>query len=229
MTKTSTIFRHDILAVLCALAVLSLAAGTGPARGEETPGPVDIPELQALYEADQADRSGSMHDMDWEKVSKRDAERRERVMELMEAGEVRTAADYYHAAMVFQHGSGTEDIRRARDWAKKATELAEDRESRLYRQAIWLHAAATDRHLQRQGKPQIYGTQYLRPSMDGPWTQEPFDRDAVTPGERAAHGVPPLEKQEERLREMNEELRRRGLLKDDEASGEAENEGSGNG
>jgi hypothetical protein len=189
-------------------------ATSSEASSEVGPGdlPVeDHPELRAAFDGDQADRTGSMHDMDWEAVSRRDAERRGRVRELVEAGEARTAADYYHAAMVFQHGEGIEDIRQARDWAQRGVELA-GTEDPVRRRALWLFAAATDRHLHRQGEPQIYGTQFIRDPNGGPWTMEPFDREAISAEERAAHGVASIAEQEERLEAMNRELRERGLL-----------------
>ena len=189
---------------------LILVVGSVSADSASEP-PLDHPELRALYEGDQADRSGNMHDMDWEAVSQRDAERRKRVMALVEAGEATTGTDYFHAAMVFQHGEGVEDIRVARDWAARSVELAEEG-GEIHGRAKWLFAAATDRYLHRQGKPQIYGTQFIRDPNGGPWTMEPFDREAVTPEERAAQDVPPIETQEERLGRMNEELRERGLL-----------------
>ena len=168
------------------------------------------PELAELYAGDQHDRSGPMHDIDWSKVSARDAQRRLRVLEIVQAGEARVAADFYHAAMVFQHGEGVDDIRQARDWAKRAVELEPDTSSQVYKSAKWLVAAATDRHLHRQGEPQIFGTQFVR--HGGPWTMEPFDREAMSDEERAAHGVAPIEKQEARLEAMNETLRQKGLL-----------------
>ena len=197
------------ISALCSVLLLCLVV---PVEADSPPAPPpDHPDLLSHFEGDQADRSGNMHDMDWEAVSKRDAERRERTLELVEAGEAKTAADFYHAAMVFQHGEGVDDIRIARDWAARAAELAEEG-SEIHGRAKWLFAAATDRHLHRQGKPQIYGTQFVRNPNGGPWTLEPFDREAVTPEEREAHGVPPIEKQAERLGRMNEELRERGLL-----------------
>lgn len=173
-------------------------------------------ELRELFAADQADRRGNMHDMDWQAISQRDADRRARVTAIVDSGAARTAADFYHAAMVFQHGEGVDDIRQARDWAKKATELA-DEGSEIHGRARWLFAAATDRHLHRQGKPQIYGTQLVR-HQGGPWTLEPFDRDAVSDEERQAHGVRSIGEQEARAKQMNEELRQRGLLPADSHS-----------
>ena len=155
------------------------------------------PELMRLHEEDQSDRSN--RPIDWKKVSTRDAERRQRVDELLASGEAKEAEDFYHAAMVFQHGNAIEDFRRARELTERAIELDPD-----LMDAKWLYAAATDRWLHRQKKPQIYGTQFRKASRDSPWTLEPLDADAISDEERAAHGVPPLSEARARVEAMNE-------------------------
>lgn len=185
-----------------ALLALSLLV-CGPLRAEKTldaaSESADNPELARMYEEDQKDRES--HDIDWSLVSKRDEERRARVRELIAAGRLATGRDHYHAAMVFQHGMGVEDYALARDLARKAYELDPE-----LKEAKWLSAAAHDRWLHRQGKPQIYGTQFQRPGGKGPWTMEPFDRAAVTDEERKEHGIPPIAEQEKRMAEMNRRL-----------------------
>jgi transposase len=61
--------------------------------------------------------------------------------------------DYFHAAMVFQHGETLDDFWRAHELAKRGAELG-------HPNCRWLTAAAYDRWLMNQGKPQKYGTQY---------------------------------------------------------------------
>ncbi len=180
-----------------ALLALSLLVCT-PLLAQETP-PSDNPELARMYTEDQKDRES--HDIDWSVVAKRDEEHRARVREMIAAGQLKTGQDHFHAAMIFQHGSTTEDYEQARDLARKAFEL--DPELKLAR---WLSAATHDRWLHSQGKPQIYGTQFKRPGGKGLWTMEPFDRTAVTDEERQAFGVPPIAEQEKRMAEMNREL-----------------------
>src|SRR5690606_34312450 len=80
--------------------------------------------LAELFEQDQSDRSGT--DIDWSALSKADAARRATVETMLAAGEVRTANDYYHAAMVFQHGDTLADYRLANALATLAMELAPD-------------------------------------------------------------------------------------------------------
>jgi len=152
-------------------------------------------ELLRIYEEDQADRQG---EIDWSRVAPRDEARHGRVLELLAAGDVKAADDYFHAAMVLQHGSEPDDYRRAHELALKAVELDPDQ-----RTAKWLAAAARDRYLQSVGEPQIYGTQFRL--VDGTWTLDPIDEDAVTDEERARWGVPPLAEARRRAAEMNGE------------------------
>lgn len=111
-------------------------------------------ELYQLFEQDQLDRQGQI---DWKLVSPRDEQRRARVAAILDRAEAKVSADYFHAAMVFQHGSKPEDFARAHELASKAAELDPSN-----RQAKWLAAASKDRHLQSLGKPQIYGTQFRK-------------------------------------------------------------------
>jgi len=154
----------------------------------------DNAELAAIYRADQQARTDTAT-IDWSVVSREDAARRARVLALMREGALRTAADHYHAAMVFQHGDGLEDIRIANALSTLATMLAPD-EPR-YR---WLVAASWDRIMTTQLQPQWYGTQFhgsdqglfLYPVADG----------AVDDAERQRMGVPSLAESQARVGEM---------------------------
>jgi hypothetical protein len=59
-------------------------------------------EMVAIFKADQAARSA--HLIDWKVVKPADANRRERAEQLLDAGALHTADDFYDAAFVFQHG-----------------------------------------------------------------------------------------------------------------------------
>jgi len=135
-------------------------------------------ELRGIFEADQADRRSDLGP----DVASRDRERRRWVLELLAAGQVVDGPDHYHAAMVFQHGGPRESYRRAREMALRAAELG-------HRPARWLAAAALDRLLVHEGRPQRYGTQYR--VRNGEWLLVEVD-PATTDEERGEWDVPPL-------------------------------------
>jgi len=116
---------------------------------------------------------------------------------MVSAGLIRTAADHLHAAFVFQHGPDVDDAARALDHARRAIELG-------HPLARWVAAAAEDRWLMRQGRPQRYGTQ-LR-LVDDRWEMWEVD-PTVTDEERAAMDVPSLAAQLQRAEEMTAERR----------------------
>jgi hypothetical protein len=141
-------------------------------------------ELAEIYRADQADRALPYDHIEWSQVEPRDAARRARVDAIVAAGQARTADDYYHAAMVYQHGATVPEIQRARDLALRAVALDPD-----HQDARWLAAAAEDRVLVYQYQAQKWGTQFKR--VDGKWIVWPVD-PAITDDERDAWNVPTL-------------------------------------
>ena len=144
---------------------------------------LDNAELVAIYQLDQIDRQSEP--IDWEAVSQRDTERQLRVRELLDTGGVQTGADFYHAAMVFQHSDGVEGIELAHELAMVGMALG-SRESR------WLAAASYDRLLTRLGRGQRFGTQYISAGKDDPMHFAPVE-PGVTDGMRAAMNCPKLE------------------------------------
>jgi hypothetical protein len=132
-------------------------------------------ELQRMFEQDQAERSVAA--IDWTALTRRDTHRRERAQALLAAGALRTAADYYHAAMLFQHGDDLADFRLAHALATLAMAMAP--EDPHYR---WLVGASWDRLLMRQLQPQWYGTQF-KSDAQGMYLY-PVAEDAVTDTER---------------------------------------------
>lgn len=183
-----------------------LASLHGDARWEEAAARVEEAErayfaringeLLEIFREDQADRRPAEgEEIDWNVVGPRDDARRARVLEILEAGEMKEAEDFYHAAMVMQHGEELEDYRRAQEWAEQAAEMG-------LRSGLWLAAAAEDRWLMNQDKPQKYGTQYRK--VDGRWTLWEVD-PSVTDEERAKRDVPPLHEAEARARAWSAE------------------------
>ncbi|HZR41565.1 MAG TPA: DUF6624 domain-containing protein [Ktedonobacteraceae bacterium] len=151
-------------------------------------------ELRTLFEADQAERQHhpSAGTPEYRELRERDAQRRQRVTELIAQGALNVAEDYYHAALIFQHGESVEDIWKAHTLASTSAQLG-------FGQGKWLAAAALDRWLMYQSKPQKYGTQFV---PDGKrwriWDVDPTTTDA----DRAEWDVPPLEEQLKRAEDM---------------------------
>jgi hypothetical protein len=158
-------------------------------------GPLN-PDLERLFQEDQADRAGSLADSDWKAMEQHDADRRQRVLAILEKGGAREAGDYVHAAMVYQHGTSPKDYDRANQWAAKAVELDPE-----YPGARWLAAASKDRFLMWSGKPQLYGTQFKK-DKDGPWYLWEVD-PKITDEERARWDVPPLARAKSRVEALN--------------------------
>ncbi len=139
-------------------------------------------ELQALFGQDQNDRQ---QDLPAGRLLARDRLRRDKVDELIAAGALRVGADYYHAAMIFQHGTERRHYWRAHLLARRGAELG-------HAGARWLTAASYDRWLVAGGLPQRYGTQYqLLADRWVPLATDPGTTDA----ERAIWNVPPLARQ----------------------------------
>jgi hypothetical protein len=141
--------------VFASASLLSAAADVSTVASEE---------LTKLYNDDQADREFSPgQTTDWEAVSIRDEQRELRVKQLLAAGSLGSGADYYHAAMVLQHGISPDDYLLAHDLCVIAISKGESK-------AKWLAAASMDRFLINIGRPQRFGTQFqskrsFRPPM----------------------------------------------------------------
>ena len=155
----------------------------------------DNAEILHMYDADQSARK--VANIDWNQLNKDDAFRRKRVDELLDSGKVVTGKDYYHSAMIFQHGMDTVASAKAIKLMKKAIELDPATNK-------WLLAAAIDRHLMRKGEPQIYGTQYVRMGSNAKFERYRIDSTKVTDAERKAHNVETLAEQRIKERQMNE-------------------------
>jgi hypothetical protein len=168
-------------------------------------------ELRALFVADQAERNDHpAYDTPayWQ-LRQRDAERRQRVNELMAQGLLTAPEDYFHAALIFQHGETLEDIWQAHELARRAAEMGATT-AMGSKDSRWLAAAALDRWLMYQGKPQKYGTQFV---PDGKryrlWDVDPTTTDA----ERAANHVPSLQEQLKQAERYTQEDPQSGIDK----------------
>lgn len=155
-------------------------------------------ELSALFAEDQNDRRQGIPDpQKAQEMAERDRLRRERVGQMIAAHEVQTAEDHLHAAFIFQHGDQLDDYWQAHELAKKAVELGHPD----MRKARWMAAAAYDRWLTHQNRPQKFGTQFWK-DQNG-WRLMEYD-PTTTDEERAEWGVPPLAEALRRVDELNE-------------------------
>jgi len=129
-----------------------------------------------------------------EERHQRGERRRSRVLEIYGQGGIRSAEDHYHAALVMLYGEEVAHFELSRTFAQRSSELGEPR-------AWSIIAAAWDRALIRRGKPQRYGTQFIR--ENGRWTLGPIDT-RITDSARALYGVPPLWVQEQAVRRLQQ-------------------------
>lgn len=156
------------------------------------------PEMTAIFDADQAERSRP-ESIDWKALSRADDARRVRTQALLDAGKLRSGDDFYHAAFVFQHGGDPGDF-------LKAHALALIAAARGKPAATWIAAATLDRYLQSIGQPQIYGTQFQ--NKGGTWTQAPYQQNLLSDAMREASRVPPLSEQDAQRLEFEKQFKR---------------------
>jgi hypothetical protein len=142
--------------------------------------------LDKIYLSDQQDRQGDASKFDWDKILDRDSVRREQVIVLLRNGQIRTAKEYWQAAMIFQHGETTEQYKMAYVLTQLATLLDPEMKS-----AKWLSAAAWDRIMLSVKQPQWYGTQFQQ-SSTGKWELCEINPKIVTDEERVQANLEPL-------------------------------------
>lgn len=186
-------------------AVLVLTALVGACRESSRSGsgalPQPNPELTQLFEEDQAARSGPIEGVDMAVLERQDSVHRHRVRDLVAAGALQTALDFYHAAMLFQHGRDSLAYGQAHAWAQRSEALdSTDRAAR------WLVAAAWDRYQMSRGQAQWFGTQTTRVGGVGPVILYLLDTTRVRDAERVRRGVGTLTQLRARLDTINTRL-----------------------
>lgn len=154
----------------------------------------DNSELQQLFEADQNARRNP--DMDWDEIDALDEKNRSKVLSMLSGGEIKTGLDYFHAAVILQHGDNVEDIRLAHSFATISVHLG-------YERATWMQAASWDRLLMYFDQPQWYGTQF-KVDDEGEWSLYEVQQGVVTDKQRAEWRVPSLSESEARASQRNQ-------------------------
>lgn len=145
-------------------------------------------ELTRLVEEDQAERRNVRREdwaARWPEIKAHDEARRKRAAEILGAESQLVAADYFSAALIFQHGEAVEEIERAEQLALKALAL-----DPRHGPARWLVAASRDRLRMYRKQPQLYGTQFVLAPTGGVvrYQTDP----AINDQQRAEWNVPPL-------------------------------------
>ena len=100
--------------------------------------------LKQFYSEDVRDRNNAR--LTNKEINNRDRQRRTAARKVLNEKSNLNAADYHHAALIFQHGESVKDFKKAHEFAVKAVEMEDD-------SARWLYAATLDRYLLAQGKP----------------------------------------------------------------------------
>ncbi len=141
--------------------------------------PADNPRLEAIYAADQADRSGPTNTIDLARMRSRDIPRRAEVGGLVARDALHTANDFYRAAMVFQHGPAVEHIRTAHRLASKGDERDPQRGALVVRRELRSHLClrkqtATLWHTVHAGQGDRSVVSFIRstrrrPTPSAPW------------------------------------------------------------
>lgn len=161
----------------------------------------DNARLAELFAQDQAARQNVPQQLDAEAAKRfmeADAKRKEAALAIVRAGDLRTASDYLHAAVLLQHGDGAEDYRLAHALATLAVTLDPDIGS-----GKWLMAASWDRLMDSYSRPQWYGTQYTFDRASRRWQMLPVDESALSDAERVRLLGMTLEEARQKIAERN--------------------------
>lgn len=149
-------------------------------------------ELKQLYQQDQQERASKIND--YSQLALTDEQRLQNVYNLLFRGRIRTPKDCYHSAMIFQHGKKTSDYKIAIQLMKFATQHDHSINK-------WLLAAAIDRELMSNEKPQIYGTQFINTGKF--WKRYKIDTTKISDFERLKMNVSILSDQQLKENELN--------------------------
>jgi hypothetical protein len=120
--------------------------------------PDDLKALCELADQDQADRQSPI---DWNKVTPKDETRKLAVLKMIGSIKLNTPGDYFHAALIMQHGVTWEDYGTAHQLSMRGLQIS-PRDPNLQRMV----AASWDRMMHALGHKQWFGTNSFR-NADG--------------------------------------------------------------
>lgn len=143
--------------------------------------------VNQLFDEDQDDRRGFPNTkLPYKEINVRDEARRNEILQMLKRAEVRTAQDYFYAAVIFHHGQTFEHYRMSASLAWIAHELEPDNST-----YAWQAASSWDRMLLKKDRPQWYGIQAHRDEQNRVVLSN-IDETVVDDGERARYNVKPL-------------------------------------
>jgi len=188
-THDSASLTRSFALTACALA-LSVPAALGQKGSKPSQKEVSR-ELKQLYDSDQKDQN----DESWNEgtgadFDRRQKERRDRVMEIIEAGMLADLADWTCAAMLLQHGESADDYLLAHVLSMPCG-ISDQAFGRF------MSAATLDRFLHTVSRAQIFTTQSGAPDPSVYAPIEPFD-DSMHQSLRALFNLPPLPEKKEK-------------------------------
>lgn len=155
-----------------------------PAQAPQDPAAVqEFDQMISNAEADMSAATSGKLDVDWAAINGRALARRERLRTLLGQDQLRTAREYYHAAMMMQSGDEPDDFLTAHDLAVAAIGKGDARAARVAAESL-------DRFLMRTGRLQRYATQIEMVNRNPPRIY-PFD-PAIPDFLRVQYGAPTL-------------------------------------
>ncbi len=129
-------------------------------------------ELHELFLADQKDRK----DVAPADFQQRDRIRRMRVGEIFGEGCIKSAQDYLHAAIVFQHGDAPDHFYQTFLFSLRGSQLGDSKQLRNA-------ALGLDRFLVKTQRKQLFGSQAFKENSGSCWCLEPLEK-SFPDGER---------------------------------------------
>ncbi|HEY9793590.1 MAG TPA: hypothetical protein V6D22_24540 [Candidatus Obscuribacterales bacterium] len=156
-------------------------------------------ELAKMFEQDQADRKTILtHPQpgQWEIISAHDKQHHDRILELMRQDKLKSADDFYYAAMIMQHGSDTKDFSLAHIFAMAAAQKG-------HKLAPALSALSFDRLMLSVGQPQIFGSQSCSEANAPYKLTEPMQLDLITDSIRKEFNTQTIPEAKEWLNQLN--------------------------
>jgi hypothetical protein len=194
------------LFALAGLLSTSCASSDVKPTAAKAPALKDNQELARLCNDDQEDRKPKDgKPIDWLVVGPKDEARRNRVMEVYLAGELKTGRDYFHAGLILQHGESPQEHLLCHELCVAAVFMSGgDDQADWVSLAEQLAALSEDRFLLNIGRAQRFGTQFKQEGTNSPWRLEKME-EGVTDDLRKAWHVPSLVQAKAHEAEMNKE------------------------